>query len=90
MDPISSLPTTTTPPSQNDLEVIKTLFGKGEAVSSAFRVKELIVPTLAFVALSLPFTDSLLKNNVTTNEFAVMAIKVLVFLLVLVILQLST
>jgi len=89
MDPISSLPATTKPPSQNDIEVIRTLFGKGQAISSSFNIKELIVPTLAFVVLSLPFTDKLLKNNVTSNDFAVMAIKVLVFFLVLVVLQLT-
>lgn len=89
MDPISSLPATTNPPSQNDLEVIKALFGKSETISSSFKIKELIVPTLAFVVLSLPFTDKLIKNNVTSNDVLVMVIKALVFIVVLVVLQLT-
>ena len=88
MDPLSDLPQTKETATRNDLEIIKTLFGEGEKLTKSIRGKEVIIATIVFILLSLPWTDSLLKQKVTDNPVFVLIVKAVIFCAILIFLQL--
>ncbi len=88
MDPLINLPQNNNVPSPADLEVIKTLFGDGENIAKTLNWKQILVPTIFFVVLSLPFVNSLIQNNITNNSMLILLIKTIILIAVLIIFQL--
>jgi hypothetical protein len=89
MDKLSELPTSNVKPSKTDLEIIKSLFGEGEKVAKSLKIKEILIPAIAFVFLSLPITDSLIRKNIVDNDIMILIIKTIILIIILVIMQLS-
>jgi|694.fasta_scaffold44171_7 hypothetical protein len=90
MAPLSKLPSINeNHPSEADLEIIKSLFGEGEKVAKSLKIKEILIPAITFIFLSLPFTDSLIRNNIVDNDIMILVIKTVILIIVLVIMQLS-
>jgi hypothetical protein len=87
-DRIANLPPSQEQPSDIDVNVMRDVFGDGVAVAKSLQLKKLIVPAILFVVLSLPMVDNLLKNVVPDSKMF-MFVKTLIFLIVLVVLQLS-
>ena len=68
------------------MEVIKTLFNDGNKVVKSISVKEIIIPTIAFIILSTPYFDNLLRK-ISERDAVVLLIKIVIFVLVLAIMQ---
>jgi|APFre7841882793_1041355.scaffolds.fasta_scaffold00614_2 di/tricarboxylate transporter len=89
MDPLEKLPYNQEDPTQNDLEIIRTLFGEGKKASQTIRKEEVIILTVVFVILCLPWTDRFLKLHTIDNDTGVLIIKAVVFCVILVFLQIA-
>jgi hypothetical protein len=63
-DPIASLPTDESPPSEDDLRLVNTLFKKNSTFldKMAIECKDLFIIGVLFIVFSLPFTDRLVSK----------------------------
>lgn len=89
MDPLINLPQNNNVPSPADLEVIKTLFGDSENIAKTLNWKQILVPAIFFIVLSLPFVDSLIRNNIVDNNVLILVIKTIILIAVLIFFQLA-
>ena len=83
-DYIQQLPKSNVGPSEEDMRVMKSLFG--ESVMT-YEMKRLILPTIAFFVLSLPIVDDFLKKLIPTTSGIFLIVKAAIFLLIIVIAQ---
>jgi hypothetical protein len=87
-DKITDLPDsgTAAAPTRNDIRVMQALFGES---LFTYELKRLVVPTAAFVVLSLPFVDAMiLKMMPSAGTGLALMIKAAAFALILVAAQL--
>lgn len=79
------------PPTEAELRMMHQMSGGGGGVSMTqcgFDVRRLIVPTIAFVLLSLGITDEAIARMYNTTSGMHMLIKVGIFIVVLLLAQL--
>lgn len=89
-DKIEDLPQSSAKPSETDENVMRDVFGKSAKVANRLDVKKVMIQLLIFVVLSLPFVDTLLKKYVSDSEVVMFFVKTILFLLVLMVLQLTS
>lgn len=85
MDRIDQLTGTRTP-TNLDIEAMKQLFRANEKKSTSG--KDVLLPTLLFVLLSLPIVDSAIRAKITDSNLLVLFSKALAFLLIYYIIRL--
>lgn len=88
-DEIKNLPQTQETPSDIDVNVMRDIFGQGFDVAKSVDFKKLILPAIVFIVLSLPIIDKLLGSVVSDSETVLIFTKTLIFVIVLIILQLT-
>lgn len=88
-DEIKNLPQTQETPSDIDVNVMRDIFGQGLDVAKSVDFKKLILPAIVFIVLSLPIIDKLLGSVVSDSETVLIFTKTLIFVIVLIILQLT-
>jgi hypothetical protein len=87
-DKITDLPDSglATAPTRNDIRVMQALFGES---FFTYELKRLVIPTAAFVALSLPFVDAMiLKMMPSAGTGLTLMIKAAAFAIILIVAQL--
>jgi hypothetical protein len=87
-DPIDQLPDTRGTPSDVDVKVMRDLFGNIKNTNNHINWKKIIISSTIFVILSLPITDNLIKNSVMDSEVVSIAVKAIIFIIVLIIIDL--
>lgn len=87
MDFLQNLPQVEETPTKSDLEIIKFLVDESQKLKSHINIKQVFVATCIFVILVLPKTDSFIANKISDNTAIVIFIKVLIFVIVIVLIQ---
>jgi hypothetical protein len=87
-DRIDNLPSSKEDPSEIDINVMKDIFGKMSETKS-FNFKALIIPIIIFLVLSLSVTDTVMRNLISDSDVTILAVKTIIFIAVLVLVQIS-
>jgi hypothetical protein len=87
-DRIDNLPSSKEDPSEIDINVMKDIFGKMSETKS-FNFKALIIPIIIFLVLSLSVTDTVMRNLISDSDVTILAVKTIIFIVVLVLVQIS-
>jgi hypothetical protein len=87
-DRIDNLPSSKEDPSEIDINVMKDIFGKMSETKS-FNFKALIIPIIIFLVLSLSVTDTVMRNLISDSDVTILAVKTIIFVVVLVLVQIS-
>ena len=87
MDYLKNLPQVEETPTKTDLEIIKFLVDESKKLKNSINIKQVFIATCIFFVLVLPATDSLIENNISNNSNVIIFIKVLVFVILIVCMQ---
>ena len=86
-DRIANLPETNDPMSPEELNMMREIFQAGSASVEGVKGKNLIIYGVLFFVLNLPIVDRLIKGFVDTTDIVLLALKAMVFILIIYILQ---
>jgi hypothetical protein len=87
MDFLKNLPQVEETPTNSDLEIINFLVDESKKLKNSINIKQVVVATCIFIVLVLPVTDSLIKNNISDNTSVQIFVKVLVFCVAIICIQ---
>jgi hypothetical protein len=87
-DRIDNLPSSTDGLSSVDKNALQDLFRVAKTENDKVNLTKLIIPACAFIILSLPIVDRMLKSTISDSETVVLFAKVVAFTVVLLVIQL--